>query len=110
MARKKLEAKKPKRVDQLPLNEWITGELIAIHPGVPGKHSNRYELKNQDGIIERIYGCTLLDNAINESHIGEIIHIKYTGKKESDYGFQYLLEMEIGVDEFQEAEIVSMVE
>jgi hypothetical protein len=110
MARKKLEAKKPMYVHELPLNEWVSGELLEIVPGEVGKHSAKYKLKLSNGKVEKLYGCAFIDNAVDETHIGEILHFKYTGKEEIENGFRYLIEVEVGTDDFSADEIEELAQ
>jgi hypothetical protein len=99
MARRTLLVKKPKYVHELPLNEWVSGELLEIAPGEPGKHSAKYRLKLSDERIEQIYGCSEIDNAVNETHIGEVLHFMYKGKEQMSWGFKYKVDMEIGQED-----------
>jgi hypothetical protein len=88
MARKKLTANAPVKVNQLPKNEWVSGRLLEIRPPKDEDKSRVYVLKKSNGELLNLYGCYQLDNAVSHDHIGGKLFLMFKGEVPLDNGYK----------------------
>ena len=66
----------------------LIGEYVAKKTGVGQYKSNLYQIRDGEGKLWHVFGCSSLDDKFTNAVIGDEVKLEYHGKKMNQEGTQ----------------------